>query len=298
MNKVVVSLYGGLGNQLFQYSAARSIALKTGASLILDLYWFDIVDGLANTTPRKFALAPFHLHTDLTSTGLPWHRKKSLVAKLKHRWPFLFQMHQEGIPIYSEKRLGFDQALLEQNCPVWINGYWQSYKYFDAISNVIKKEIGKVGNLNKDSQKIYKQIILSDSICMHVRRGDYVTNLNAKRIHGLCNIDYYSKGLQIASKGLKNPIVFIFSDDSEWVRNNLELPFESVIVDINDADNAHQDLWLMKSCQRFVIANSSFSWWAAWLSDAPKKIVVAPKNWFLSNQFDSSDLVPSDWIRL
>ena len=100
------------------------------------------------------------------------------------------------------------------------------------------------------------------------------------------------------SEGLKDPTVFIFSDDPGWARANLEVPFKSVVVDVNGPDDAHQDLWLMKSCQRFLIANSSLSWWAAWLSEDPKKMVVAPKKWFISNQFDSSDLIPPDWVRL
>lgn len=291
-------MYGGLGNQLFQYSAARALALRNGASLILDLYWFDIVDGLTDTTPRKFALAPFNLQADSARTGLPWHRKISLLSKIKRRFSSFFKMLQEGAPIYSEKHSGFDQNLLEQACPIWLNGYWQSYKYFDVISDTIKREIGKVGALGKGSQSIYKQITSSESICIHVRRGDYVTNLNASQTHGLCSLDYYSKGLKMVGEGLKDPTVFIFSDDPEWVRSNLKVPFKSVVVDANGSDDAHQDLWLMKSCQRFVIANSSLSWWGAWLADSPKKMVVAPRNWFLSNQFDSSDLIPSDWIRL
>lgn len=298
MNKVVVSLYGGLGNQLFQYSAARALALRNGASVILDLYWFDIVDELTDTTPRKFALGPFDLQVDSSCTGLPWHQRGGLISKVKRRLAIFCKTFQEGILIYSEKRSGFDQHLLAQACPVWLDGYWQSYKYFNGISDTIKREVGKIGALSKGSQHIYKQITSSESICIHIRRGDYVTNLNASQTHGLCSLEYYNKGLQIVGKGLKNPTVFIFSDDPEWVRSNLEVPFPSVVVDVNGADDAHQDLWLMRSCQRFVIANSSLSWWAAWLSDAPKKMVVAPRNWFSSNQFDSSDLIPPDWIRL
>ena len=298
MKKVVVSLYGGLGNQLFQYSAARALALRNGASITLDLYWFSIVDELTDTTPRKFALGPFDLQADSSDTGLPWHRKISLLSKIKRKLSFFFKTFQEGVPIYSEKHPDFDPLLLEQNCPVWLNGYWQSYKYFDAISDTIKREIGNIGELNKDSQKIYNKITSSESICMHIRRGDYVTNPNASKTHGLCSLDYYVKGLQIVSQGLKTPTVFIFSDDPEWVRSNVTVPFPSVIVDVNGTDDAHQDLWLMKSCQRFIIANSSLSWWAAWLAESPKKIVVSPKNWFLSNHLHSSDLIPLDWVRL
>jgi len=298
LNKVIVSLYGGLGNQLFQYSAAKSLALRNNAPLVLDLYWFSIVDQLKNTTPRNYALASFNVKSELTSIGLPWHQNRSLLSRIGSKFSFFSQTAHDDIPIYSENGNGFDKNLNKITGPIWLNGYWQSYKYFEDISDSIKSEIGLIGSLSKNSLDIYKKIISSQSICLHIRRGDYVFNSNASQTHGVCNHSYYKEGVKIAAKGLKKPIVFIFSDDPDWVRKNLKLTFETFIVDANDADNAHQDLWLMQSCQRFVIANSTLSWWAAWLSKNQEKIVVAPRKWFLSKKLDSSDLIPPSWVRI
>lgn len=294
----MVSLYGGLGNQLFQYSAARSLALRNGVSIILDLNWFEIVNGMPNTTPRRFALKPFGLDVELQNVGLPWHKKEWFISRIKRRLIYLLRKSQSGIPIYSEKNSRFDFELLNKPCPLWLDGYWQSYKYFDSISDVIRSDLGKINFISKDNQKIYNQIVSSQSICLHVRRGDYVTNLSANKTHGLCTPEYYQAALKIVCEDFTDPFVFIFSDDPEWVRKNLRIPFSSLVVDINSSDNAHQDLWLMSSCKRFVIANSSLSWWGAWLGQSPQKKVIAPKDWFLTKKIDSEDLFPPDWIRV
>lgn len=298
MNRVIVSLYGGLGNQLFQYSAAKAYALKNNASLTLDLFWFQIVDQLKDTTPRKYALNPYKLNVNLSYIGLPWHQKKSFFDKLLYKVVNFSKFSQAGTPIYSENLQGYDENFFKKTSPIWFNGYWQSYKYFDFIDDIIKKDIGAIKNINNKSRIILNQIKSSESVCIHIRRGDYVTNTNAMNTHGVCSLEYYYKGLEKVCRGLNNPQIFIFSDDPLWVKSNFKSKFSFTIVDVNGYDDAYQDLWLMKSCQRFVIANSSLSWWAAWLSNSPKKLVVAPKKWFLSNKLDSSDLIPLDWIRL
>jgi hypothetical protein len=136
----------------------------------------------------------------------------------------------------------------------------------------------------------------TDSICLHVRRGDYVTNPIALKKHGVCSLDYMYRGLEIVSKDLTHPHCFIFSDDFEWVKKNLVLTLPYSIMDISKLNEAHFDLALMAECKHFVIANSSLSWWGSWLSKNQSKRVVAPKNWFSSHQKRIDDLIPPKWI--
>ena len=296
-NKIVVSLFGGLGNQLFQYAVGRSLAAKNNSSLVLDLAWFNIVHELKDTTIRKYALHPFQMTTTLQYDGLPFTQKKNRISRLASR--FLYNFRQQAVPIFLEKQnFHFDRLLIEEKGPIWLSGYWQSYKYFDPFSDLIRADIGTVGALTDASKKIYLEIISHDAICVHIRRGDYVSNKVAFDTHGLCGADYYDKGLDIVSSKLHDPHCYVFSDDPSWVRLNFNPSFPMTVVDVNGPDEAHQDLWLMQACKCFVIANSSFSWWGAWLSNFGGKVVVAPKKWFASSEFDMPDLIPNDWIMI
>ena len=292
---IVVSLYGGLGNQLFQYAAARSLSSKLGCELSLDLAWFNIVDSLSNTTARKYALGPFQLQAKLQYDGLGSTKFKSRILRVLFK---LFQKSQKSLPVYSERGAAYQKDFAQIEWPVWLNGYWQSSRYFDGISDLIRHEIGTPRDLNEQSQRMYKQIQLSDSVCVHIRRGDYVTNKNASETHGLCSLDYYYRGINLVSTKVKNPICYVFSDDPLWVQDHFKPAIPVVLVDINGPEDAHQDLWLMSACKHFVIANSSLSWWGAWLSVNPKKIVVAPANWYADRTMDVSDLIPKDWVRI
>jgi hypothetical protein len=297
MNKVIVSLYGGLGNQLFQYALGRSLAIKSNASLTLDTAWFDIVDSLEDTTLRKYELKSFGVDCEIQAIGLPW-QKNNFLKKLFNRFSWLSKIFSNNFFIYNEKSAFFDYDLLNQTGPLWLNGYWQSYKYFDSIGEVIKKEIGTIRFLSASSQKVFNDVVNSESICVHVRRGDYVSNAKANKVHGLCSVEYYKKAIKLVTKNLDNPVIYIFSDDPNWVRVNLKFPYKTIVVDANGTEDACQDLWLMSSCKHFVIANSSLSWWGAWLSSSEDKVVVAPKKWFADKRHDTSDLIPPDWLRL
>ena len=124
------------------------------------------------------------------------------------------------------------------------------------------------------------------------------TNQQAASTHGLSDMSYYDTGVAHVRQGLSAPHAIIFSDDTQWARANLKLDIPMTVVDVNGPDDAHQDLWLMAACKRFVIANSSLSWWGAWLSEAQSKVVVAPRKWFADDKLDTTDLIPPDWIRV
>lgn len=290
---ITTSLYGGLGNQLFQYATARALAAHCGVPLVLDLSWFDNIPASESVTPRKYALSPFALDARVQSTGFYSQSQPMLKKAVRRALSRLGLVRQGGV--YFERSFKFDRRVLTLSAPVHLNGYWQSSKYFSDAQQIIRAEIGRVGQMSPASRAMLADIAASDAVCLHVRRGDYVTNKTAAQIHGLCSMDYYRQGVQIVSEGLDRPHGYVFSDDPQWVRHNLDVGLDFTVVDVNGPDDAHQDLWLMAACKRFVIANSSLSWWGAWLSAHAGKQVVYPSRWFLGKDADVSDLCPQDW---
>jgi hypothetical protein len=296
-NIVSVTLYGGLGNQLFQYAAARAISLRCNASLILDLSWFDSLLLSPDVTARTYALDPFKLPVKLKNSEsnprVIFGITNRIIEKVKNKFNFFFKAK-----LYFEKKFEFDENVLLLNAPIKLSGYWQSYKYFEPIEKIIRSEIGTIRDLSTQSREILKKINETDSICIHVRRGDYVSNKFAAQFHGNCSLEYYQRGTELAVEGLNSPHGYVFSDDPEWVRENLKLNIDFTVVDINGPKDAHQDLWLMSACKNFVIANSSLSWWAAWLGSWDNKKVIVPSNWFVDNSINTSDLFPPEWLKI
>lgn len=294
---MIVSLYGGLGNQLFQYAVGRSISVRFNAPLVLDLTWFDEVLHQSSMTVRKYALAPFDLPVQLRSsitTPNKFSRIQSIMSSfISRRLGIHF-----GEKRFTESSFRFDKEVLHLRPPVWLSGYWQSHYYFDDATELIKNDLISAQKLSKNSDEILKKICSLDAICVHVRRGDYVTNKNASLFHGLCTPEYYLKGVKLVAQGLKRPHGFVFSDDPEWVKANLDIGLDFTVVDVNGSDEAHQDMWLMSACKHFVIANSSLSWWGAWLGNDAEKRVIYPSRWFADRTINTSDLCPDEWISL
>ena len=296
---VTVTLCGGLGNQLFQYATARAVAIRCNAPLVLDLSWFDEVLSTPNVTPRKYALAPFSLPAHLVKVHLqPTNRLRSnRLTRLLGRLGCRLGVKADG-GTFVESSYRFDGRVMHLHTPVHLTGYWQSPHYFSDAASQVRQDIGTFGELTDACVELLKHIRALDSICIHVRRGDYVSNKEASSFHGLCSLDYYKKGVNHVAQGLKSPHGFVFSDDPTWVREKLNLDIDFTVVDLNGVDQPHLDLWLMSACNHFVIANSSLSWWGAWLSSFSGKRVIAPVRWFSNPTVDTSDLIPDDWMRI
>ena len=133
---------------------------------------------------------------------------------------------------------------------------------------------------------------------MHIRRGDYVSNPTTNKLHGTCSLEYYHNAVDIIAAKVSNPHFFIFSDDHEWARNNFKIDYPLTFVAHNNAGKNYEDMRLMSLCKHHIIANSSFSWWGAWLGSNPKKIVCAPRGWFKDKSLNTNDIIPSDWSRI
>lgn len=293
MKTVVVSLYGGLGNQLFQYATGLALAQQRDAELTLNLSWFETVKISKTVTPRSYALSPFKLeHKTLSLNG-----NSRLYYRLARRFSFPIK-DSLGIPLYFEKHFHFDHTLHQLPLPVHLDGYWQSYRYFESIKPLLIKKIEQVDQPGSLNEAMRLSIQSCHSVCLHVRRGDYVTNQRAAKHHGTCSLAYYGAAIQQMIARVPSVKFFIFSDDIAWVKLHLPVAGEHEYMDINDDQNVHLDLWLMCACRDFIIANSSLSWWAAWLSQHPEKHVIAPAKWFASDKQMTHDLIPSAWQRL
>ena len=292
LGDVVIRLVGGLGNQMFQYAAAKAIAIRSGAELVLDLSWF------ATANERRYALEPLRVSAQTLGVISPEGAVVRFLRKVVYRFTKRSDEHWRGRPVFREKIFNFDPAVLDIRAPVCLDGYFQSEKYFLDCRDLIASEFTVATPPGILAQAMLEQMTTHDAICLHVRRGDYVASAITNAFHGLCSLDYYHQGLRIVSEGLLNPHCYVFSDDPEWVRANFSPALPMSVVDIHGPDEAHEDLRLMAACKHFVIANSSLSWWGAWLGSYPGKRVVAPKNWFQDSAKDVKDLIPGGWIRV
>ncbi|MCY4221321.1 MAG: alpha-1,2-fucosyltransferase [Thiotrichales bacterium] len=288
MTRVYVHLIGGLGNQMFQYAAARAVTLRNDADLILD----------TTRTPMKgggnhhlaFALGHFAIAGRIgDASDLPPSRNRPV----RHT---IWRMTGRSPRYIRERGLAFNSNIisLEPNC--YLHGYFQSDRYFNDVSDQIRKELTIITQPDPVTRRWLHKIQTSNAISLHVRRGDYVTNAKFNAVFATCRPDYYRRAAGfIADQIAADPEIYAFSDDIDWVRKNLELPFKMHFVDHNDYSTAYNDMRLMAACRHHVIANSSFSWWGAWLNSSEHKIVVAPAQWYRTARRDNPDITPGDW---
>lgn len=251
---IIVRLIGGIGNQMFQYALGRCLAQKNNTELKLDISDF------YKYPDRKYMLDIFNIEAKIAT--------QDEINELKSR------------NYVKEKNSYFDETILNLPDNIYLEGYWQSEKYFKDIEDIIRKEFSFKEQPDEKNQKVLDNINNTNSVCIHFRRGDYTSSLRTKLFHGFCSNNYYKNGMKIIQKNVTSPHFFIFSDEPEWVREHLKINYEFSVVDINPPEKGYEDLRLMLNCKHFIIANSTFSWWGAWLASNPRKNVIAPKKWF------------------
>ena len=294
---IISKLQGGHSNQLFQYALGRALAKKLKTELILDLSWFD--DFADVDTPRFYELDCYPLKAT-TRTSLEGMRIVDQRQPIGKRLKIMRKLGVGNV-IHScyEQGQGFNADILNTPDNTLMIGFWQTEKYFKNIREDLLKELEPTTRLSKNNQKLQKLIQDTESVSIHVRRGDYVTNKDANAFHGLMDLDYYRRALAHIKKqtGDKNLRAFVFSNDIAWCKKNLILDVPMTFVEGNDKGS--DDMRLMKQCKHFIMANSSFSWWGAWLSTNPGKIIVAPKTWFKDTKTNGEiEIVPDSWVRL
>ena len=282
---IIVRLSGGLGNQLFQYAAGRRLSIVNRATLKIDLSWFDEWD------THFYALECFSMQKQYAN-------KEEVAGLTKRSFSRRLLSKIAGkSSVVREQYYKFDSTILSLSDNVYLDGYWQSEKYFSDVSDTIRKDCQFSSPTSGKNKSLQKKIHDTQSVSLHVRRGDYVTNPATNRKHGTCSIDYYKKCILEINEALSDPVYYVFSDDPVWARENLSgLTGTSEFIDHNQNRSAFEDMRLMSLCKHNIIANSSFSWWGAWLNNKKDKIVYAPKNWFNPGaNRDTRDLIPSDW---
>lgn len=287
---IVVRLCGGLGNQLFQYAAGRRLADIWQTELVLDLGWYARTP--PTDTPRMYELDNYPIRARPTNAGEAlWCRLHE--GRLLRRMSFLPRRWRH----WREKSFAFDPAVLDMPDNTYLDGYWQSHRYFEDAADLIRSDITPLAPFGRQDENVAALIATGDAVSVHVRRGDYVTHQAAATAHGQCSLDYYKAALAHILLHVVRPHFFVFSDDPAWTRENLPLPGPATFVDHNGPAAAFQDLRLMSLCKHQITANSSFSWWGAWLAAQQDGVVVAPKKWFAVER-PSDSLTPARWYRI
>jgi hypothetical protein len=256
------------------------------------------VSGFQNTPLRKFELDRFNISAKIaTAEEIEEFKKRDRVG----RW--ISKLNDAVRPYYKrrlvdESTFHVDPKMFLVGPHVYLDGYWQSEKYFKDIEEVIRREFTFKSDPEAWNKVVAQSILCTNAVSLHVRRGDYVSNPLTSEVHGTCSIEYYRHAVDLIAEQCYQPHFYIFSDDQEWVKSNLVFSFPTTYIDKNSGESSFEDLRLMSLCKHNVIANSSFSWWGAWLNSNPGKIVVGPKSWFRKQNIDTRDLIPEDWVRI
>lgn len=285
--KVVGRIVGGLGNQMFQYAAARSLADQWGVGLELDIRPFQ------NYQLFDYQLSKFNIRANLADTNN--------LNKSHPRW---LELLYEKIPRFPKKNswyvqpdFAFDKNWGQNDSVEYTSGYFQSEKYFLDNRENLLNDFTLMTQFEGAHLDLVSRAQNTHSVAIHIRRGDYVNNKKTREIHGICSKTYYEKAMQQLASEHDNLVFFLFSNDHQWALDNLKFPGELVVVSGNQED-PEIDMMMMSNCRHHIIANSSFSWWGAWLCTHVNKSVVAPEPWFQSEKLQSQDVVPVSWRKI
>lgn len=289
---IVTELIGGLGNQLFQYAVGRALSLRHGTQLRFDISAFE------GNELRTYALH----HFSVVGTPLSKEDYRKLQIKGTPRGLLdlltLSFVRSGQIPVVRERSFEFDAAVLGAPETCYLRGYWQSPKYFEGIEGQLRRELVVRTPIAGKNLVAARHLVQRQAVAVHVRRGDYISNRETHRYHGICDNEYYMSAEELLRKKVGNLEIYVFSDDPDWVQKHLRFQSPTTLVRHNSKEQDYEDLRLMSMCKHHIIANSTFSWWGAWLSKHPGKIVIAPQRWFSEATHSTRDLIPEDWIRL
>jgi Glycosyl transferase family 11 len=299
---IIVKLIGGLGNQMFQYAIGRHLSERLSTLLKLDLSEFE------TDKFRRYSLHYFNIRqyiateTEIQAVKEPvMKRSEQVVAKIL--WQLGFsqianKMQPTGNIINEKEECKFAPEVLSNSGNLYLQGFWQSELYFVDIRKILLREFTIKHLQSSYCSEIEAEITSTASVSLHVRRGDYARNPKTNEYHGLCSLEYYQRAVEKILTILPNPHFFVFSDDLLWVKQEFKFDIPMTLVGDTSNTEDYEELWLMSRCQHQIIANSSFSWWGAWLNPNPNKIVCAPYRWFNSAPIDPRDLIPETWIKL
>ena len=288
---IIVRVVGGLGNQMFQYACGRAAALRSRGQLLLDLsaferyklhhYGLDAFRITAQTAPRRLQTGSA-LQASLRRLGLTTDLQLTLQG---------FDCIKEG------EDLAFQSCMLEHHAKAYLDGYWQDETYFADAADILRAEF----QLRRLGATPNARAITDDDsplVSLHIRRGDYVHNPMDNSVHGVLGLDYYRDAIRLLAKRIGERFrIVVFSDDIEWARQNLAFR-QPLSFFSGSTATPHEDLHIMASCDHHIIANSTFSWWGAWLNPSSTKVVVTPKCWFVASRLAHRHICPPSWERI
>lgn len=290
---IITRVVGGLGNQLFQYAAGRSLALANEVPLKFDLRDY------ARHPDRRYVLDEFDVAGGIAT---PDETEEALRRRNDRRWRKRLQrLHVRppgGVTFFRERVPCFDPAVERLRAPAYLYGYWQSERYFSGIRSQIREDLHPRFEPGSEALRFASQVLSCVSVAVHVRRGDYVSNPQVRKRLVVCLPDYYRRASGLLASKEPDLHYFVFSDDLEWTREHLTFLDPATFVVLDSPRSDLEEFWIMSQCRHFVIANSTFSWWAAWLGEHPRKQVVAPERWSLGEPGHDSDRYPAAWLRV
>jgi len=273
---------------MFQYAIAKAIAKRRGDKFKLDISSF------TNQKIRKYGLNQFNIEENISSNNevIKLAGKDNIFLKLRAKLGF--QAIRPKTYFLEKETAYFHKEVFNYNNDIYLDGYWQNEKYFKDIRTEIIRDFTLKKDTNNKLKKYLRDIKSNQSVSLHVRRGDYLENIQINKVHGICKIDYYKKAIKRIKQHIESPIIYIFSDDIKWCKENFDFLENKFFVD--NLNNAFDELELMKNCKHNIIANSTFSWWGAWLSKADSKIVIAPKVWW--HNLPYKNIASPGWLLL
>jgi hypothetical protein len=287
---IVLRVFGGLGNQMFQYALGRHLTHATGQMLRLETSIRD------PNRHARFALDRFRIVAEVApqlECKLLWRPAARVLPCISDR----LGMPSSVFRIYRERHpMELDRQILGLVGHAYLIGYWQNEGYFSGSGEVIRRDFVLRSPPTTASARLLDEIRENQSVGVHVRRGDYVHNPQIAAEYNVCDLDYYRRACERVAASVITPRYYVFSNEPVWCKQNLPFLRDSVVVDTNPPEEPWEDLRLMAACKHFVIANSSLSWWAAWLGNYPGKTVVAPARWCVSNWLDVRRWLPADWL--
>jgi hypothetical protein len=297
---IIMLLQGGLGNQMFQYALGRRLADERNVPLVLDIS--RLGKKLRNSdTIRTFRLGGFNIRAQVEEkTQARWFSGDVLGdwgGKVYRRALWLIPENWRGYHREPGSHVFFPE-IFNIGHRACLMGFWQSEKYFIKTREKLLKDFSLKEELTGRNQEFAQQIGAVNAVGIHIRRGDYVTNKITNEYHGVCPLEYYLKCVSQLEEEVEKPHYFVFTDDPSWARENLRLSKPMTVMDQNGAEKDYLDMHLMSLCKHFIIANSSFSWWGAWLAEYPEKIIYAPKIWIRDSSIDTRDFIPDGWRKI
>lgn len=280
MTEVTVGLYGGIGNQLFQYAMGLGISTRNGVPLVLDTYGFEF----DSRFQRHFALGAFQIgnHRLVVRPGM--FRLARILRRVARTIPAVQAISRPWFVVEATRDFDEKSANVHLRRPVYVMGYWQDERYLQPIQSLLRKNLRLKGAFSEDNERVAERIRASRSVAVHCRRflgvntsADMASRVDAEAERHSLRAAYYENALQVILERVANPHFFVFSDDALWARRNLKADAPMTFLETGRGPD-HEDLVLMGLCQHHVIANSSFSWWGAWLGGREGQVVVAPAN--------------------